>query len=152
MEPVTLTAVATAIATLLLTKALEKTGENLGDAAWQQSRKLIEQLRDKNKLPLLTNATQANEQQRLDYGQAVLELKAVAEKDTEIAQGVREVEAAVNKDDSASAKEIQKLAAEIESQPSVVNNFAKLAEEIKAEKGAMVAQQITIGQQHYTYN
>jgi hypothetical protein len=94
MEPVTLTAVATAIATLLLTKALEKTGENLGDAAWQQSRKLIEQLRDKNKLPLLTNATQANEQQRLDYGQAVLELKAAADADPEIAQQVVEVEAA----------------------------------------------------------
>ncbi|BAY45638.1 hypothetical protein SAMD00079811_32450 [Scytonema sp. HK-05] len=79
MEPVTLTAVATAIATLLLTKALEKTGENLGDAAWQQSRKLIEQLRHKNKLPLLSNATQANEQQRLDYGQALLTCSRAAE-------------------------------------------------------------------------
>ncbi len=109
MEPVTLTAVATAIATLLLTKALEKTGENLGDAAWQQSRKLIEQLRHKNKLPLLTNATQANEQQRLDYGQAVLELKAVADKDPEIAQGVVEVEAAA-KADPKLAPQVQEIA------------------------------------------
>jgi hypothetical protein len=109
MEPVTLTAVATAIATLLLTKALEKTGENLGDAAWQQSRKLIEQLRSKNKLPLLTNATQANEQQRLDYGQAVLELKAAADKDPEIAQQVVEVEAAVNKDKFRECKGNSKL-------------------------------------------
>ncbi|MBW4635506.1 MAG: hypothetical protein KME30_27550 [Iphinoe sp. HA4291-MV1] len=56
MEPVTLVAVATAIATTLLTKAWEKTGANLGDAAWQACHKLIEQLRHKNKLPLLTKS------------------------------------------------------------------------------------------------
>ncbi len=130
MEPVTLTAVATAIATLLLTKALEKTGENLGDAAWQQSRKLIEQLRDKNKLPLLTNATQANEQQRLDYGQAVLELKAVADADPEIAQGVVEVEAAAKGDPKIAAK-VQALENDINSQPATVINSTKLADSIK---------------------
>ncbi|MEH2097349.1 hypothetical protein [Nostoc sp.] len=96
MEPVTLTAVATAIATIVLTKALEKTGEKLGEAALNKSRELIEQLRHKNKLPLLANATQQNPQQPLDYGKAVLELKAAADADTQIAQSVREVEAAAN--------------------------------------------------------
>ncbi|MHC5613079.1 MAG: hypothetical protein ACYTXA_19270 [Nostoc sp.] len=94
MEPVTLTAVGTAIATIVLTKALEKTGEKLGEAALDKSRELIEQLHYKNKLPLLANATQ----QPLDYGKALLELKAVADADTEIAQSVREVEAAANAD------------------------------------------------------
>jgi hypothetical protein len=85
MEPVTLTAVVTAIATTLWTKAQEKIGENIGDATWALGGKLIGLLRQKNKSPLLTNAVEANEPQRLDYGQAVLELKAAAEADPEIA-------------------------------------------------------------------
>jgi hypothetical protein len=44
--------------------------------AWRScikgSHNLIEQLRNKNKLPLLANATQ-EKQERLDYGKAVLE-------------------------------------------------------------------------------
>ena len=150
MEPVTLAAVVTAIATIattLSTKALEKTGENIGDALW----KLIDKLRQNNKSPLLTSAVEGNEPQRLDYGEAVLELQAAAQ-DPEIAQAVVDVQAAVNNDQSETAKEIQKLAAEIKSQPSVVNNFAKLADEIKAQKGAMVAQKIDIGTQNNTYN
>ena len=142
MEPVTLTAVAMAIATLLLTKALEKTGENLGDAAWQQSRKLIEQLRDKNKLPLLTNATQANEQQRLDYGQAVLELKAAADADPEIAQQVVEVEAAA-KGDPKLAPQVEEVANTVNSQQPSIQNLAKLAEKIN---NLNQAQNITINQ------
>ncbi|MCF4967198.1 hypothetical protein [Nostoc sp. CMAA1605] len=152
MEPVTLTAVGTAIATIVLTKALEKTGEKLGEAAIEKSNELIAKLRQKNKLPLLANTSQEDTQQPLDYGQALLELKAAADKDDDIAQSVREVEATINQDKSPKAEEIQKLAAEIQAQPSIVNNFAKLAESIQAEKGAMVAQQITIGEQHNTYN
>ncbi|AFY30726.1 hypothetical protein [Calothrix sp. PCC 7507] len=152
MEPVTLTAVATAIATIVLTKALETTGEKLGEAALAESKKLIDKLRQKNKLPLLGSATQDNPQPPLDYGQAVLELKQAADTDTEIAEAVRGVEATVNQEQSQTAAEIQKLATEIQAQPSIVNNFAKLAETIEAEKGAMVAQQITIQQQHNTYN
>jgi hypothetical protein len=130
MEPVTLTAVVSAIATILLTKPLEKIGENIGDATWTLGDKLIKLLRQKNKSPLLTSAVERNEPQRLDYGQAVLELKAAAEQDPEIAQAVVEVEAAVNNDQSNTAKEIQKLVKQINSHPSVVNN-AKLADEIK---------------------
>lgn len=142
MEPVTLTAVATAIATLLLTKALEQTGKNLGDAAWQESRKLIELLRHKNKLPLLTTATQGNEQQKLDYGQAVLELKAVAETDPEIAQGVREVEAAA-KADPKLAPQVEEVANTVNSQQPTIQNLAKLAEKIN---NLNQAQNITIHQ------
>ncbi|GBE94951.1 hypothetical protein [Nostoc cycadae] len=152
MEPVTLTAVGTAIATIVLTKALEKTGEKLGEAALEKSNELIAQLRQKNKLPLLANTSQENTQQALDYGQAVLELKAAADTDTEIAQSVREVEATINQDQSQTGEKIQKLAAEIQAQPAIVNNFAKLAESIQAEKGSMVAQQIIINNPQNTYN
>ncbi|MEH2444564.1 MAG: hypothetical protein V7K18_01905 [Nostoc sp.] len=104
----------------------------MGDATWKLAGKLIEKLRQKNKSPLLTSTVEKNEPQRLDYGQAVLELKA-ADADPEIAQAVVEVEAAVNNDQSESAKEIQKLAKSVEQinlHPSVVNN-AQLANEIK---------------------
>ncbi|WP_272913939.1 hypothetical protein [Nostoc punctiforme] len=37
----------TAVATTLWTKPLEKIGENIGDAAWMQSGKLIEKLQHK---------------------------------------------------------------------------------------------------------
>lgn len=130
MEPVTLTAVATAIATIVLTKALEKTGEKLGETALEESRKLIAQLRQKNKLPLLGSATAENAQPPLDYGQAVLELKAAADQDTEIAQAVREVEAAANADPQIAPK-VQGLANDLNSQPATVINSTKLAETIK---------------------
>ncbi|MBD2608598.1 hypothetical protein H6G81_29785 [Scytonema hofmannii FACHB-248] len=130
MEPVTLTAVATAIATIVLTKALEKTGEKLGETALNESHKLIEQLRHKNKLPLLANATQENPQQPLDYGKAVLELKAAADADSEIAFAVREVEAAANADPQVAPK-VKELANDINSQPAGVINSTKLAESIK---------------------
>ncbi|MDM9582170.1 hypothetical protein [Nostoc sp. GT001] len=129
MEPVTLTAVGTAIATIVLTKALEKTGEKLGEAALEKSNELIAKLRQKNKLPFLANTSQENTQQALDYGQAVLELKAAADTDTEIAQSVREVEAAVNVDPQAA--KVQALANDLNSQPAGAINNAKLAESIK---------------------
>ncbi|MBD2458856.1 hypothetical protein H6G80_32980 [Nostoc sp. FACHB-87] len=125
MITVSLTAVATAIANVLWTKAQEKIGENIGDVLWTAPGKLLGLLRRKNKAPSLTN----DELQRLDYGEAVLELTAAAQ-DPEIAQAVLEVEAAVNNDKSETAQEIKKLADEIKSQPSVVNNFAKLADKI----------------------
>jgi hypothetical protein len=113
-----------AVATLLWTKAQEKIGENIGDALWTAPGKLRELLRRKNQAPSLTS----DEPERLDYGQAVLELTQAAQ-DPEIAQAIVDVEAAVNNDKSEAAKEIKNKAAEIKSHPSVVNN-AKLAEQI----------------------
>ncbi|MBD2494697.1 hypothetical protein [Nostoc sp. FACHB-280] len=115
-----------ALATLLLTKAGGKIGNNIGDVLWTVPGKLIELLRQKNKVPSLTS----NEPQPLDYGQAVLEIKAAADTDPEIAQAVVEVEAAVNDSQSETAKEIKKLADEIRSHPSIVNKFGKLADKI----------------------
>ncbi|MEA5583058.1 hypothetical protein VB620_17125 [Nodularia harveyana UHCC-0300] len=130
MEPITLTAVGTAIATIVLTKALEKTGEKLGEAAIQKSNELIAQLQKKNKVPLLANTPEGNPQQALDYGQAVLELKAAADTDTEIAQSVLEVEAAANADPQVAPK-VQALANDLNSQPAGVINSTKLADSIK---------------------
>jgi hypothetical protein len=129
-----------AVASVLWTKAQEKIGENIGDVLWTAPGKLIELLRRKNQAPSLTS----NEPQRLDYGQAVLELTQAAQ-DPEIAQAVVDVEAAVNNDKSEAAKEIKRLADEIKSQPSIVNNFARLAENLTVKKGGIAGQSITIG-------
>jgi hypothetical protein len=150
MEPLTLTALTTAIATIISTKALEKGGERLGEAVLEKSGKLVEQLRQKNKLPILT--AEGDESQALDYGEAVLELQGAAEANPDIAQAMIDVEAVVNHQPLEESKGIRELAEQIKSQPSVMNNFAKLAEEIKAEKGSMVAQSIVIQQQTNTYN
>jgi hypothetical protein len=160
MKTFTLMAVINTIAAIssnpLVSKPLEKIGdklyENIGDVIWTQVGKLITKLREKKLVPRLIEAVEANEPQPLDYGQAVLELTEAAKKDPEIAQAVLDVEAAVNNDQSETAKKILAKAEEIKNQPSVINNFAQLAEEIKAEKGSMVAQQITIGNQTNTYN
>ncbi|MBD1944734.1 hypothetical protein H6F50_20630 [Coleofasciculus sp. FACHB-712] len=149
MEPVTLTAVATAIATLVATKALEKTTENLTDKVFEKSGKLLVLL--KSKSPSTARDIELAPQQPLDYGQAVLELEAAA-KDPEVTEAIWEVKAAANQDPNPKlAAEVEAVVNRLQSQPSIVNNFAKLAEEIKAEKGAMVAQSITIEQQtnHY---
>ncbi|MCF4966769.1 hypothetical protein [Nostoc sp. CMAA1605] len=142
-----------AVATILATKAVEKIGENIGDATWttvpeklqnaaQSLKKLL--FGHKNKLPSLTNAIEGNELQRLDYGQAVLELKQAAQEPA-IAKAVEAVEKAVNNDKSEAAEEIKKLADEIKSHPSVVNNFAKLAENLTVKEGGIAGQSITIG-------
>ncbi|MEH1965332.1 hypothetical protein [Nostoc sp.] len=137
MEPVTVTAVATAIATIVLTKSLEKVGENLGSVAWEKSIELVKELGRKNQLPLLTKFVEGNEQQRLDYGQAVLELKKAADTDPEIAQKVIEVEAAANTIPNPQLneeiKEVRKLAEQaniLNSQQPTIQNFTKLAEKI----------------------
>ena len=129
MELVTLTAVATAIATTLWTKAQEKIGANLGDATYKLVGELIEKLRQKNKSPLLTTAVEGNEPQRLDYGQAVLELKAAADQDPEIAQAVVEVETAAKAEPKLTQK-IQEIENTLKSQQPTIQNLTQLAEKI----------------------
>ncbi|WP_414550601.1 hypothetical protein [Anabaena sp. CCY 0017] len=129
MEPLTLTTFATAIATILWTKAQEKIGENLGDATWTLGGKLINLLRQKNKSPLLTSAVEGNEPQRLDYGEAVLELQKAAEQDPEIAQAVVEVEAAAKAEPKLTQK-IQEIENTLKSQQPTIQNLTQLAEKI----------------------
>jgi hypothetical protein len=141
MVTVTLTAVATAIATTLWTKAQEKIGENIGDATWTLSGKLIGLLRQKNKSPLLTSAVEGNEPQRLDYGQAVLELKAAADADTEIAQAVVEVEAAAKAEPKLTQK-IQEIENTLKSQQPTIQNLTQLAEKIGVVNQGQINNQI----------
>ncbi|NMG18089.1 HEAT repeat domain-containing protein [Brasilonema bromeliae] len=115
MESVTLTAVVTAIASILSTlpsEAVEKIGENIDDSVWVLRGKLVEKLRQKNKLVSLTGSVEGNEPQQLqqlDYGQGVLELKAAADTDPEIAQVVVEIEAAARTLDFSYPQQVEKF-------------------------------------------
>ena len=129
MEPVSLTA--GAIATLVLTKAIEKTGEKLGEKALEKGGDLMQLL--KRKSPDTANAIELSQQQPLDYGKAVLELEATTYKYPEVAKAVEELDAEV-KADSKLAQAVEALANALKSQPPTVQNFGKIAEEIKEIK------------------
>ncbi|MDZ8223296.1 hypothetical protein [Nostoc sp. ChiVER01] len=129
MVTVTLMAVATTIATTLWTKAQEEIGKNIGHAVSMAPGKLIELLRQKNKSPLLISAVEGNEPQRLDYQAVLVELKAAADTDPEIAQAVMEVEAAAKAEPKLTQK-IQEIENTLKSQQPTIQNLTQLAEKI----------------------
>ena len=137
MEPVGLTA--TAIATLILTKAFEKTGETLGAKVLEKAGKLTAQL--KEKFPKANAAIVRAEEKPLDAGEAYLdaevvgEIEAAAKKDSEVAKTVAELAQEAKADPNVKLTQaIQSLENALKSQSQVptVQNFGKLAEEIKA--------------------
>ncbi|NEQ63913.1 MAG: hypothetical protein F6K53_44160 [Moorea sp. SIO4A1] len=135
MEPVELTA--TAIVTLIVTKAFEKTGETLGEKVLEKAGKLMTLL--KEKFPKVDAAIMRAEQQPLDAGEAQLdtvvagEIEAAAEKDPEVAKAVNELAEEAKADPNPKLiQTIQSMENKVNSQSPTVQNFTKLAEEIKA--------------------
>jgi uncharacterized coiled-coil DUF342 family protein len=128
MELISLTTAATAIATIFFTKVIEKPGENLGQELWDKTQNLIGRL--KGKSDTLTNLLEGNKQQPLDYGEAVSELKELADKDPELAKAIKEIGAEV-KQNPDFAQRVQKLAKAIQTQSPTIQNDGKLAEYIK---------------------
>ncbi|MEG4348481.1 hypothetical protein QUA74_01895 [Microcoleus sp. LAD1_D3] len=132
MEPVTMTA--GAIATLVLVKATEtateKATEKLGELVVEKADKLLSLLKSKS----LSTATaiEFSQQQPLDYSKAVRELQEATE-DPEIAKAVKEVDTEVGKD-AKLAEAVKALTNALQSQPPSVQNFGKIAEEIKEMK------------------
>ncbi|MEG4420888.1 hypothetical protein QUA70_20195 [Microcoleus sp. LAD1_D5] len=128
MEPVTMTA--GAIATLVLVKATEtateKATEKLGELVVEKADKLLSLLKSKS----LSTATaiEFSQQQPLDYSKAVRELQEATE-DPEIAKAVKEVGK-----DAKLAEAVKALTNALQSQPPSVQNFGKIAEEIKEMK------------------
>ncbi|MCA1990655.1 MAG: hypothetical protein LDL41_01205 [Coleofasciculus sp. S288] len=137
MEPVGLTA--TAIATLIVTKAFEKTGERLGEKVLEKAGKLMTLL--KARFPKADAEIVRVEQQPLDAGEAQLdldtvvagEIEAAAKKDPEVAKAVNELAEEAKADPNAKLTQtIQSMENKVNSQSPTVQNFGKLAEEIKA--------------------
>ncbi|NEP58657.1 MAG: hypothetical protein F6K31_16840 [Symploca sp. SIO2G7] len=122
MEPLEI-AVA-ALVVQFLTKAGEKTGEKLFD----QGTTLLQRLRGKS--PETAIAIEQAKEVPLNFGQAVLEVEAVAKTEPDIAEAVQQIEATV-REDSQLAAAIQKVIEEMKSQPTDQNS-GKLAEKINA--------------------
>ena len=133
-EPITLTTVATAIATIFFTKVIEKPGENLGQLLWDKTQNLVARL--KGKSDKIAGLLEGNQQQPLDYGQAVLELKALADNNPELAQAIKEVEAEAeaNKESNPQFQQqlqkVQEEADKLEGKELTIQNTGKLAKKI----------------------
>ncbi|NEQ67120.1 MAG: hypothetical protein F6K21_16755 [Symploca sp. SIO2D2] len=112
-----------------LTKAWDKTGEKFGEKLFEQGETLLKRLRGKS--PETVTAIELAKEGTLDFCQAVLEVKAAAKTDPEIAEVVQQIEATV-KEDSQLALAIQKVIEEIKSQQSTIQNSTKLADKINA--------------------
>ena len=145
MEPVTLTTVATAIATIFFTQVLEKSGENLGQVLSDKTQNLVAKLRGKS--DKIAGLSKGNQQQPLDYGKAILELKELAEQNSELAKAIKEVEAEANQESNPQFKqklqEVREEASKLEGKEASIQNLAKLAEKIN---NLNQAQNITIHQ------
>jgi len=124
MEPLTITL---AIATVLGTKALEKIGENLGDAVTQRVEKFRSLL--KHESPDTASAIELAPEQPLDYGQAMLEVQSVADRNDELKQILTQLAAAATTNPKL-AEYIQLEMKKLQSQqPSIQNlNWSKLQE------------------------
>jgi len=127
MEPLEI--VVAALFVEFLTKAGEKTGETFGEKLFDQVGTLLQRLRGQS--PQTVAAIEEAKEAPLDFGQAVLEVKAVAETEPDIAEAVQQIGETI-KEDSQLASVMQKVIEEMKSPPSAVQNAGKLAEKINA--------------------
>ena len=127
MDPLTIAA--TAVAATVMTKALEKTGEKLGEKVFDQSEKFLTSL--KRKSPETALAIQKTPQEPLNFGQAVLEVDALARTDTELANEIQLLASTAEQDpDPRLAEAVQSIINTLKSQQPTVQNMGKLAEKI----------------------
>lgn len=142
MEPLILAA--TAVATTILTKAFEKTGEKLGEGVVEQSSKFLSSLRHKS--PNTASAIELASKQPLDYGQAVLEVNALAKVDPEVARETEVLAQLASQDaDPRLEQAIQEIVKTLKSQPPTIQVMGKLAEKI----GLVVQQGGTVSIQNF---
>ena len=124
-----LTVAATAVATTVMKKAFEKTGEKLGEKVFGQSEKFLSSLRHKS--PETASAIQKVPEQPLDFGQAVLEVDALAKTDSELADIIQILAIAAEQDSNPKLAEmVQTIISTLKSQQPTVQNIGKLAEKI----------------------
>jgi phosphoenolpyruvate-protein kinase (PTS system EI component) len=127
MDPLTLAA--TAIAATIMTKFWEKTGEKLGEKVFSESEKFLRAL--KTKAPETGIAIEKASEQPLDYGQAVLEVQALAVRDSEIAEAIQSLVLVAEEEPNVRLRNIaQEIINALRNQQPTVQNAGKLAEKI----------------------
>jgi hypothetical protein len=105
-------------------KVPDKAADKILDQLWDQGTVLLSQLR--RKAPQSAAAIEQAQTTPLNWQQTVVDVEAITQTDTEIAQAVEAVETTLREHPELQ----QKIATEIQSQPTIINNSAKLAEKI----------------------
>lgn len=123
MEPIEW---AVAALVFIAAKAPDKAADKILDKLWEQGENLLSQLR--RKAPHTAITIEQAQTTPLNWEQTVIDVQAVAQTDSEVAQAVQAVEATVREHPELG----QEIAKEIQSHPSIVQNSAKLAEKINA--------------------
>ena len=127
MEPLTLAA--TAIAATIMTKFWEKTGEKLSEELFEKSEEFYKSL--KRKAPETASTIEKAPQAPLEYGQAVLEVSAIAEQDTEFAKEIQTLATVAEQEPNEALKQvIQEILYTLQNQQPTVQNIGKIADKI----------------------
>ena len=127
MEPLTLAA--TAIAATIMTKFWEKTGEQLSEELFEKSEEFYKSLR--RKAPQTATAIEKAPQSPQEYGQAVLDLSAIAERDAELAEEIQVLATVAEQEPNEALKQvIQEILHTLQNQQPTVQNIGKIADKI----------------------
>jgi len=127
MEPLILAA--TAIAATVMNKAFEKTGEKLGEKVVEESGKFLTSLKVKS--PKTATAIELAPEQPLDYGQAVIEVNALAKVDSDLFDTLQNLTIAAREDSDPRIRQmVQIILDTLQSQQPSIQNLSKLAEKI----------------------
>ena len=127
MEPIL--AAALALGTVIGTKALEKTGEKIGEVCIDKTKQFLTNL--KTESPTTVTAIESAPEQPLNYGQIIPAIQAAAEKRPELMVQIQEL-AELGKQESQIKPHIETAVNHLsQSNPSMIVNNSKLANEIK---------------------
>jgi hypothetical protein len=149
MEPLTTAAIA--IGTIVATQALETTTEKVTEAVFEKGKGFLSFLRQES--PETVTAIEKAPQQPLNYGDVVLAVERAAQASPQVRETMEALVMTAQGSEIPNLGNIlQDIATALKSQQQKVENYSKIAEEIKAEKGAMTAQKIEIHQQTNNYN
>ena len=127
MEPL-LTA-ALALGTVLGTKALEKTGEKVGETLWDKTKQFLTNLKQES--PTTVTAIEHTPPKSLNYSEIISAIQAAAEKRPELCSQIQELAELGQKEPKIIHHITEALNHFIQSNPSIINNNSKLADEIK---------------------
>lgn len=117
--------IVTTAAIIFFTKAIEKPGENLGQLFWDKVPNLIRMI--KGKSAKIAGFLERGQDQSLNIAEVLIELKAVKDKDPEIAQAMKEAEVEANKKSNPQfqqhLQEVREAADKLEGKESIVQNI-----------------------------
>lgn len=118
----TLMAAIITVGSIVATKALEKTSEEVGEALFEKTKNFLSLL--KKQSPNTVIAIEQAPEQPLDYGQAVLEVQAVAKQNPDFAQMMESLVTTIQAERLPNLEPIlQEISQALKSHPSISETF-----------------------------